>query len=94
MIKLTDILNENNQNEDLIKLEKLMKAHDWYFERSDDQRVWKRGSAERKVIDDLIKKINKNGYGNDTSKLLKKYKPKMMGSVTRITVPAPKRPKK
>jgi len=93
MIKLKSLLNEDNSSE-LKKLEKLMKSHDWYYEMSDDNRVYKRGSAERKVIDNLIMRLSTMGGSKDTAKLLKKYKPERMGSVTTKVIPAPKRPKK
>ena len=44
----------------LEKITKLMRNHDWYFEYSDDQKVWKRGWREKYEIMDLLKKIPLN----------------------------------
>jgi len=54
------------------ELENLMKKHDWYYEMSDDHRVWKKGSAELKNIHNLIKQVGKK----DAMKLWKMYLPK------------------
>ncbi len=36
-------------------LEKGLKAFDWYYERSDDHRVWRAGEANRARLTDLIR---------------------------------------
>ena len=53
-------------------LDKALKTHDWYYEMTDDFRVWKKGSAELKNIHSLIKQVDKNM----AMKLWKKYLPK------------------
>ena len=40
----------NKMHPDLNTLEKLLKTHDWYYEYSDDHRVWQRGRDQRDEI--------------------------------------------
>ncbi len=35
---------------DLNTLERLLKSHDWYYEYSDDHKVWQRGRDQRDEI--------------------------------------------
>ena len=37
-------------NEHLLKLERLLQFHDWYYDYSDDHSVWKRGQREHDAI--------------------------------------------
>lgn len=53
-------------------LDKALKTHDWYYEMSDDHRIWKKGSAELKNIHNLIKQVGKK----DSEYLWNKYLPK------------------
>lgn len=41
---------EKVMHPDMVQFERLLKAHDWYFEYSDDHRVWQRGRDERDEI--------------------------------------------
>ncbi len=45
---------------DLWKYAKLLKEHDWTYAFSDDQRVWRKGEAERKVLEDMQKVLDNN----------------------------------
>tara|TARA_R110000803_G_scaffold194358_2_gene257415 strand:- start:587 stop:841 length:255 start_codon:yes stop_codon:yes gene_type:complete len=38
-------------------LKGLLLAHDWYFEYSDDHRVWQRGSDQRRTIKAMSEKL-------------------------------------
>ena len=42
------------------KLVKLLKEHDWWFEMSDDHRVWLRGNRELSEINSCMRKINED----------------------------------
>lgn len=39
------------------ELENLLKSHDWFYDYSDDSRVWRRGESERMRIEQLMKKL-------------------------------------
>lgn len=39
------------------QIKSLMKVHDWYFDYSDDQREWRKGSGEKQEIITLMRKI-------------------------------------
>ncbi len=41
------------------RLIELLRTHDWYFDYSDDHRVWKRGVEERKVIKEEAERIGR-----------------------------------
>ena len=41
----------------LPELKRLLAEHDWYFEYSDDFRVWRVGSDQRKAIKALAKEL-------------------------------------
>ena len=65
-------------NESLVTLEKLLKAHDWSYEFSDDHRVWKRGTAERAAINQEQKRLIHSGLASvkEVQDLTQKYAPK------------------
>lgn len=52
------------QHKELIEL---MKSHDWFYEFSDDQRTWRKGSAERTELVTRLRKVP----GHELVELLK-----------------------
>ena len=42
------------------QIKSLMQKHDWYFDYSDDQREWRKGSGEKQEILNLMRKIPMN----------------------------------
>ena len=54
--------------ERLLQLDQLMKNHDWYYEMSDEHRVWESGRVERNEIENLMEKL-----GSEAKKLWKKH---------------------
>jgi tryptophanyl-tRNA synthetase len=38
-------------------LEMKVKSHDWYYQYSDDHRMWVRGKDQRHVIDNMMKDL-------------------------------------
>jgi len=46
-------LNDNKYRLNLEAFEGMLMSHDWYYERSDDHRKYKRGSAQRDAIYEL-----------------------------------------
>ena len=65
-------------NEPLAILEKLLQAHDWYFDYSDDYSVWKKGMTERSAINMEQKRLVNDGLATveEVQELAKKYAPK------------------
>ena len=45
----------------LTELWKTLRAHDWYYEMSDDHNVWRRGQKERAFINKLVKELGQDG---------------------------------
>ena len=63
----------NKMHPDLNTLEKLLKTHDWYYEYSDDHRVWQRGRDERDEIRRQIDICCGLGLSNIATKMYDKY---------------------
>ena len=65
-------------NEPLAILEKLLQAHDWTYEFSDDHSVWKKGMAERSAINMEQKRLVNDGLATveEVQELTQKYAPK------------------
>ena len=65
-------------NENLVNLDRLLQFHDWYYDYSDDHRVWKRGTAERDAINQEQKRLISNGLATveEVQELTQKYAPK------------------
>lgn len=74
--RVTSYGEEKVMHPDLVELERLLKTHDWYYEYSDDHRVWERGRNER---DDIRRQRDiLCGLGMDeiADKMYEKYRPK------------------
>jgi hypothetical protein len=65
-------------NESLAVLEKLLRTHDWYYDYSDDYSAWKRGKAERDIINQEQKRLVSDGLATveEVQELVQKYAPK------------------
>ena len=65
-------------NEPLAILEKLLLAHDWTYEFSDDHSVWNRGRFERQAINMEQKRLVNDGLATveEVQELTQKYAPK------------------
>lgn len=61
---------------DLTTLEKILKKHDWYFDYSDDHRVWQRGRDERDEIRRQMDICCGLGLDKIANELYNKYSPK------------------
>jgi hypothetical protein len=59
---------------DLIRLRKLLRSHDWFYEYSDDHRYWRKGHEEWTEIRALRESLATRGV--DTDDLLEQYRPK------------------
>jgi hypothetical protein len=65
-------------NESLAILEKLLQAHDWYYDYSDDYTAWHRGKEERSAINQEQKRLIDSGLATveEVLELTHKYAPK------------------
>ena len=75
---------------DLSDLEKLLRSHDWYFEYSDDSKVWNNGKANRDKIFSLMNKLKSDGYEREAVTIWKKNLPNKSFVFTKpktVTIP-------
>ncbi len=61
-------------NSNLETLKQLLKSHDWYFEMSDDYRVWTRGQSEHRAIVALVQVCAKD-HAPEVEQLIEEYVP-------------------
>jgi hypothetical protein len=59
----------------LEELEDKCKAHDWYYEYSDDYSVWKKGQAKAVEIRSIVSKLERLGARTSAMEILAKYAP-------------------
>lgn len=52
------------------------RTHDWYYEYSDDHRVWQKGRQERANINELYKVLDDNGLKEQAEEIRQQYAPK------------------
>jgi hypothetical protein len=60
-------------NQDLVKLEQMLKTHDWYYYMSDDQRAYSKGCAERNAITKKMVECEELGLQAEAKVLLEKF---------------------
>lgn len=60
--------------EDLQQLEQLLKAHDWYYGRTEDPRVYRRGVEQHQVILAMIKELHGKDLGSEAQELYNQYR--------------------
>jgi hypothetical protein len=65
-------------NKDLQTLEKLLKGHDWFYQYSDDFRVYERGDRESDAINEVINALKSAGFGKEADDLYDKYLPEQL----------------
>ena len=62
----------------------LLERHDWYYDWSDDHRVWRKGTRERNILESLAKE-----NGPEYQTLLEQYRKYMFKANTeQISKPA------
>lgn len=59
----------------LEEFEVLLKNHDWYYDFSDDHRVWQRGKAKGLEIVAARQELAAQGFDNQAEELYNKYCP-------------------
>lgn len=72
---LTQEKTQMSIHPDLTTLEQVLKKHDWYFDYSDDHRVWERGRNEREEIRRQMDICCGLGLDTVANELYKKYSP-------------------
>lgn len=65
-----------DKKKQLTLLAKKLKSHDWTYQKSDDNRAYKRGETEWNEISDLIGKLEASGAGDEAKKIWDKVAPK------------------
>lgn len=60
--------------EDLQQLEQLLKAHDWYYARSEDMRAYRRGSKQIQNIHIIIRELHAQDLGPEADELFNQYR--------------------
>ena len=68
-------IDNNNMNNKLQTLEKLLQDHDWFYQYSDDFNVYERGDRELNTINEVIKVLEDTGFGKEANDLYDKYLP-------------------
>ena len=68
-------IDNNNMNNKLQTLEKLLQNHDWFYQYSDDFRVYERGQNAWNTINEVINALKDAGFGKETDDLYDKYLP-------------------
>lgn len=61
------------------QFETLLKNHDWYYDFTDDNSVWRRGQAEWNAIMKVKEELLRNGYSYDKIQgMIKEYSEKLL----------------
>lgn len=60
--------------EELQQLEQLLKAHDWFYQYSEDPSKYRRGSEQRQRILQTVRDLNEKGLGEQANELFNQYK--------------------
>jgi hypothetical protein len=63
--------------ETIQRLEELMKSHDWFYDYSDDHRIWERGRTQRAEIYSTADALRSMGYSSEVDRLFEEYVPKL-----------------
>ena len=68
-------IDNNNMNNKLQTLEKLLQDHDWFYQYSDDYSVYEQGKSAWYTITEVIKALKDAGFGKEADDLYDKYLP-------------------
>jgi hypothetical protein len=60
----------------LKQFSKACQTHDWFYQYSDDHRVWKKGHSQRASINSLHTQLKEHGLGDKATEIFEKYRPK------------------
>ena len=59
-------------NEQLVKLEQMLKTHDWYYQMSDDHKMYTKGYNEHKAIAIKMLECEELGLKEEANTLFEK----------------------
>ena len=65
----------HSKSSPLESLESMLKSHDWYYDKSDDSRVYDRGKRQEQIYQKEMQKIADAGMAKEAMELYKKYAP-------------------
>ena len=68
-------IDNNNMNNKLQTLDKLLKNHDWFYQYSDDYSVYECGDRASNTINEVINALKGAGFGKEANDLYDKYLP-------------------
>ena len=68
-------IDNNNMNNKLQTLDKLLKNHDWFYQYSDDYSVYERGQNAWNTINEVINALRDAGFGKEADDLYDKHLP-------------------
>jgi len=71
-------IDNNNMNNKLQTLEKLLQNCDWFYQYSDDYSVYERGDRESDAINEVINALKDAGFGKEADDLYNKYLPEQL----------------
>lgn len=52
------------------------RRHDWYYQYSDDHRVWQKGSKQSANISAMFKELKEHGLGTEADKIYDEHRPR------------------
>ena len=60
--------------EELQQLEQLLKAHDWFYQYSEDPSKYRRGSEQRQKILQMVRDLHQQDFGTEADELYNQYR--------------------
>ena len=75
MIKNSLLEDMGMDSMSLESLESMLKSHDWYYDKSDDSRVYRKGNSEERMIKMEMQRVADAGMAKEAMELYKKYAP-------------------
>ncbi len=72
-----------------LQIKELMQKHDWFFDYSDGQRDWRKGSAEKQEILSLMRKIPRNQIPELLGLVPQELKTQWFIELQRLAIPEP-----
>ena len=70
--------DNNNMNNKLQTLEKLLQNHDWFYQYSDDNSVYEKGKFQWFMITKVMNSLDKGGFSDKSDALYNKYLPQIL----------------
>ena len=61
----------------LVDFKEACRSHDWFYNYSDDHRVWQKGSQESARISAMLKELKEHGLEEEANKIYDEHRPKV-----------------